>query len=141
MVLPLFPIMDDSKSMITSVAGGTFVGGRLSGACCGPPTAFPVGGTGVPWVSLPGPTGVPQSFFQGDSVAKRQPFLSVVVGVVGIVTSCVPCARVPRVSRDVITTFCSSCATENTYKFIVSDLVVIQAGRRHSEQVFCCFVR
>ena len=42
---------------------------------------------------------------QGDSVAKRQPLLCV-VGVVGVVTSCVPCAR-GRISR--------SCATEKTY--------------------------
>ena len=54
-------ILYDSKSMITPVAEGTFVGGRLCGAFCGPPTAFPVGGTGVPWVSLLGPTVVPQS--------------------------------------------------------------------------------
>ena len=39
---------------------------------------------------------------QGDSVAKRQPSLCVV----GVVTSCVPCARAR--------TSCS-CATENTY--------------------------
>ena len=64
-----------------------------------------------------------------------------VVGVLGIVTSCVPCTRVPRVSRDVITAGGSSGATENTYKFIVFDLVVIQAGRRHPEQVFRCLVR
>ena len=44
---------------------------------------------------------------QGDSVAKRQPFF-VCVGVVGVVTSCVP-----RVSRDVMTTGCSSCPTGN----------------------------
>ena len=31
------------------------------GACLGPPTAFLRRGTGVPWVSLPGPTSVPQS--------------------------------------------------------------------------------
>ena len=54
---------------------------------------------------------------QGDSVAKRQPFLRVVVGVLGVVTSGVACTRVPRASRDVLTTGCRSCATENTYKF------------------------
>ena len=54
-------------------------------------------GTGVPWVSLLGPTGVPT-------------LLCVVAGV-GVVTSCVPCARVRgRVSR--------SCATENTYTLL-----------------------
>ena len=42
---------------------------------------------------------------QDDFVAKRQPFFVLV----GVVTSCVLCARVRgRVSR--------SCATENTYK-------------------------
>ena len=51
----------------------------------------------------------------GDSVTKRLSLLCVAVGVLGVVTSCVPCARVPRVSRDVLTTGCSSCATENTY--------------------------
>ena len=34
----------------------------------------------------------------------------------GVVTSCFPCAHVPRVSRDVLTTVCRSCATENTYR-------------------------
>ena len=38
-----------------------------------------------------------------------------VVGVVGVVTSCVLCARVSRVLRDVLTTGCIPCATENTY--------------------------
>ena len=37
---------------------------------------------------------------------------SVFCVLVGVVTSCVLCARVSRVSRDVITTGCSSCATE-----------------------------
>ena len=31
------------------------------GVAVGPPTAFLRRSTGVPWVSLPGPTGVPQS--------------------------------------------------------------------------------
>ena len=38
-----------------------------------------------------------------------------VVVVLGVVTSCVLCARVSRVLRDVLTTGCISCATENTY--------------------------
>ena len=72
-----------------------FCRGSSRGACVGPPTAFLRGGTtGVPWVSLPGPT----------SVAKRQTLCVLV----GVVTSCVLCARVRgRVSR--------LCATENTY--------------------------
>ena len=52
-------------------------------------------------MSLPGPTGVR---VHGDSVAKRQPLCVLV----GVVTSCVLCARVrSHVPR--------SCATENTY--------------------------
>ena len=43
-------------------------------------------GTGVPCVSLPGLC----HRVQGDSVAKRQPFFCVVVGVVGVVTSSFP---------------------------------------------------
>ena len=65
----------------------SFVGRRVV-ELVGPPTAFLRRGTGVPWVSLLGPTSVPQS--PGC----------------GVVTSCVLCARV-RVSR--------SCATENTH--------------------------
>ena len=38
-----------------------------------------------------------------------------VVGVLGVVTSCVLCARVSRVLKDVFKTGCISCATENTY--------------------------
>ena len=38
-----------------------------------------------------------------------------VVGVLGVVTSCVLCARVSRVLRDVKTTGRLSCATENTH--------------------------
>ena len=53
---------------------------------------------------------------QGDSVAKAPTLLCVVAGVVGVVTSCVPCARVPRVSRDVTTTGGSSCPNENTHR-------------------------
>ena len=66
----------------------------------GPPTAFPVRAPvyrGCPCRDPP----VCQRV-QGDSVAKRQPLLCVV----GVVTSCVSCARV-RTSR--------SCAPENTY--------------------------
>ena len=79
--------------------------GRLScrGACVGPPTAFPVRALvyrGCPCRDPPVCHRV-----QGDSGAKRQPTLCVLVGVV---TSCVPCARVRgHVPR--------SCATENTY--------------------------
>ena len=98
--------------MITPVAESTFVsrlvcvllsfvGGRLCGACCGPPTAFPVGHRCTVGV-LAGT----------HRCGKAPTLLCVVVGVVGVVTSC---ARVPRVSRDVITSGCSSCATEITY--------------------------
>ena len=38
-----------------------------------------------------------------------------VVGVLGVVTSCLLCARVSRVLRDVKTTGRISCATDNTY--------------------------
>ena len=91
----------------------SFVVGRLRGGCCGPPHGLPCLGTGVPWVSLRGPTGEPQSL--GRPCGKAPTLLGVVVGVLGVVTSCVPCARVPPVSRDVLTTGCGSCATENTY--------------------------
>ena len=64
---------------------------------------------------------------QDDSGAKRQPFF-VVVGVVGVLASCVSCARVRgRVSR--------SCATENTYipgvriKWVFSKLLPKQVAR------------
>ena len=74
--------------------------GRLRGFCVGPPTAFTVWAPvyrGCPCQDPPVCHRV-----QGDSVAKRQHLLCVV----GVVTSCVPCARA-RTSR--------SCATENTY--------------------------
>ena len=64
--------------------------GSSRGVAVGPPTAFLRRGTSVPWVSLPGPTGVPQSPLCG-----KAPTLVVCLGVV---TSCVPCARV-RTSR------------------------------------------
>ena len=55
-----------------------------------------------------------------------------VVGVLGVVTSCVLCARVSRVLRDVLlTTGCISCATENTYTPALS---------RHHSQSFVPFV-
>ena len=50
---------------------------------------------------------------QGDSVAKRQPFF--VWLLVLLESRHHVFVRVPRVSRDVITTGCSSCATENTH--------------------------
>ena len=53
-----------------------------------------------------------------------------VVGVLGVVTSCVLCARVSRVLRDVLTTGCISCATENTYTPALS---------RHHSQSFVPF--
>ena len=70
-------------------------------SCCGPPTAFLRRSTGVHWVSLPGPTSAPHS--PRCLCGKAPTLLGVVVGVVGVVTSCALCVRVPR-----------SCATENT---------------------------
>ena len=83
---------------------------------------------GVPWVSLPGPTSVPQ----GDSVAKRQPFCVLV----GVVTSCVLCARVRgHVSH--------SCATENAYTparleaLFKPSVVAILSHSYHFHHIFC----
>ena len=50
------------------------------------------------------------------TLRQRAPFLVWLLFVLGVVTSCVLCAReVSRVLRDVLTTGCISCATENTY--------------------------
>ena len=87
--------------------------GRLRGGYVGPPTAFLRRGTGVPWVSCLDPPVCPR--VQDDPEAKSQPFLLWLLVVLGVVTSCVLCARVSRVLRDVLTTGCISCATENTY--------------------------
>ena len=64
---------------------------------------------------------------------------------VGVVASCVLCARVPRVLRDVLTTGCISCATENTYTpprlealFKLSDVIILR-HLYHSLQQFCLF--
>ena len=46
----------------------------LADLLIGPPTAFPLLGTGVPWVSLPGPTGVMTHPRQDDESPKRQPY-------------------------------------------------------------------
>ena len=65
------------------------------------------------------------------------------VGVVGVVTSCVPCARVPRVARDVIPIGCSSCATENTYTparleaLFKLSVVTILSHSYHFHQICC----
>ena len=68
----------------------------------GPPTAFPRTAPRVPWVSFLDPRGCQSP---DDPVGKSQPLCVLV----GVVTSCVLCARVRgRVSR--------SCATENTYR-------------------------
>ena len=112
----------------------SFVCGRLRGGCCGPPTAFPVRAPvyrGCPCRDPPVCHRV-----QGDSVAKRQPFL-----VLGVVTSCVHCARIPRVSRDGITTGFSSCAAENTYtnarlETLVKLSVVILSHSYHFPHIF-----
>ena len=73
----------DSKCMIPPVAETTFVsrlvcvllsfvGGRLCGACCGPPVAFPVGHQCT--VGVLAGTHRCAHRVQGGSVAKRQPF-------------------------------------------------------------------
>ncbi len=69
---------------------------------------------------------------QDDSVAKREPFFVLL----GVVTSCVLCARVRgRVSR--------SCATENTYTparleaLFKLSIVIILSHSHHSLQNFC----
>ena len=84
----------------------SFVCGRLRGGCCGPPTAFLVRAPVYRGCLCRDPPVCHR--VQGDSVAKRQPFLV-------WMSSCVHCARFPRVSRDVITAGCSLCANENTY--------------------------
>ena len=89
-------------------------------ACCRATHGLPCLGTGVPWASLLGPLVCHR--VHGGSVAKRQPF----VVCIGVVTSCVPCARV-RTSR--------SCATENT----CSTGSAVQAPSRHHSQSFVPF--
>ena len=69
----------------------SFVCGRLCGGYRKPPKAFTV------WAPVYRGDPLVCHKVQGDSVAKRQPSLCAVVGVLGVVTSCVPCARVPRV--------------------------------------------
>ena len=86
--------------------------GRLRGGYVGPPTAFLRGGTGVPCVSCLDPPVCPR--VQDDPGAKKPTLLGVVVVVLGVVTSCVLCARVSRVLSDMFTTGCISCAPENT---------------------------
>ena len=94
------------------LAENTFVS-RHSLSCCrlsscrvvelvGPPTAFPRTGLRVPWVSCLDTLGFHR--VQDDPVTKSQPLCVLV----GIVTSCVLCARF----RDRVS---SSCATGNTY--------------------------
>ena len=68
-----------------------------------------------------------------------------VVGVLGVVTSCVLCARVSRVLRDVKTTGRVSCATENTYTSARLEalsklsVVIILSHSYHFHQIFCGF--
>ena len=59
---------------------------------------------------LPGPTGCHRV---QDDPGDKEPTL--VCAGFGVVASCVLCARVPRVLKDMLTTGCISCATENTY--------------------------
>ena len=63
------------------------------GACCGPPTAFSIGHRCAVGV-LAGTHRVPQS--PGWLCGKAPTLLVVAVGVVGVVTSCGLCVRVPR---------------------------------------------
>ena len=91
------------------------------GECLGPPTASLRGGTGVPWVSLPGPALCHR--VQGDSVAERQP----IVVVVGVVMQCDSCVRGRgRVSR--------SDAIENTY-MINGDALGFMNGSRNITRI------
>ena len=77
--------------------------GRLRGGYVGPPTAFPV--RAPVYRACPCRDPPVSHKVQGDSVAKRANPSCVFVGVVGVVKSCVPCARVRgRTSR--------SCATD-----------------------------
>ena len=86
----------DSKLV---VVWRSFVGGRLVELVVGHPRPS-LFGHRCTVESLPGPTGVPLWQSANPCCAF--------VGVVGVVTSCVPCVRVRgRTSR--------SCATENTY--------------------------
>ena len=67
-----------------------------------------------------------------ESSDKAPTLLGVVVGVLGVVTSCVPCARVPRV-EDVLKTGLSSCATD------LHPCLTASAGQalsRHQSQSF-----
>ena len=89
--------------------GLSLSGGRLSGVVSRDllraTHAFPVG-HGCTVVVLAGtPTSVPQS--PGSLCGKAPYLLGVVVGVVGVVTSCGLCVRVSR-----------KCATENTCMFL-----------------------
>ena len=61
---------------------------------------------------------------QDDPEAKSQPFLVWFVSVLGVVTSCVLCAGVSRVLRDVKTTGRISCATENTYSLASVEVAI-----------------
>ena len=76
-----------------------------------------------------------------NPVTKSQPLCVLV----GVVASCVLCARVPRVLRDVLTTECNSCATENTYTpprleaLFELSIVIILRHLYRSLQQFCRF--
>ena len=126
--------------MITPVARSTFVsrlvcvllsfvGGRLCGACCGPPTAFPVGHRCTVGV-LAGTTESRVTLWQSANPS---------------LCGCWCCW-----SRDIIVflafnvcrgTGCSSCATENTYTparlEALFTVVTILSHSYHFHQIFC----
>ena len=107
-------------------------------------TAFPVGHRVYRGCPCRDPPGVPQSPVR--LFGKAPTLLGVVVGVLGVVTSGVHCARVPRVSRDVTTTVCGSCATEITHNparleaLVKLSVVTILSHSYHFHQIFCGFV-
>ena len=112
-----------------------------SWSCCRATHGFPTvrlpSSLRVPWVSCLDPRGCPR--VQDDPVTKSQPLCVFV----GVVASCVLCARVPRVLRDVLTTGCISCATENTYApprlealFQLSVVIILRHVYRSLQQ-FC----
>ena len=119
--------------------------GRLRGGYVGPPTAFLRRGTGVLWVSCLEPPVCPK--VQDDLEAKSQPptLLGVDVGVLGGVTSCILCARISRVLRDVKTTGRISCATENSCTparleaLSKLSVVTVLSHWYHFHQILCSF--
>ena len=77
--------------------------------------------------------------------ANPQPFFGVDVGVLGGVTSCILCARISRVLRDVKTTGRISCATENSCTparleaLSKLSVVTVLSHWYHFHQILCSF--